>query len=180
MTTDCPLQVGLYTPFLHWSHEASCSRYRVCPSKSGYNNALDELDIPCVPLYFEFFLGKGGGGRGATTYDNMVLINLEKGFPWVQELDFFPCLPYHISQWVEKVQLVLWLDLQHPLFSVFKIKFKMHNKKHPFITCTPVLKRITLRQFHHFPSLLCVRIVLLQNHPHPHPTPPQVYGAPNS
>lgn len=49
---------------------------------------MDKLDIPCVPLYFEFVLGKGG----ATTYIDMVLINLEKGFPWVQELDLFPCL----------------------------------------------------------------------------------------
>ena len=162
MTTDCPLQVGLYTPFLHWSHEASCSRYRVCPSKSGYNNALDELDIPCVPLYFEFFLGKGGGG--GTTYNDIVLINLEKDFPWVQELDLFPCLPYHISQWVEKVQLVLRLDLQHALFSVFKIKFKMHNKKHPFITCTSVLKRITLRQF------VCEGCLTSEPPPPPNPT----------
>ena len=89
---------------------------------------MDKLDIPCVPLYFEFVLGKGG----ATTYIDMVLINLEKGFPWVQELDLFPCLPYHVSQWVEKVQLVLRLDLQHALFSVFKIKSKMHDKKTSF------------------------------------------------
>ena len=115
---------------------------------------------------------------GATTYKDMMLINLEKRFSLSSRTGFnsLSTLSYLSMGGESAVGTKTGFATCNILY-VFKIKFKIHNKKHPFITCTPVLKRITLRQFHHFPSLLCVRIVLLQHHP---PPPPQIHGAPNS